>query len=178
MDRRYWGHERHVQAGVAAEGLLGVAAVVFALPVIGTLVEGPYDATSFGFLLICAAFVSWMVRSLFIRVVANESGVRVVGLLSDRTYPWESIASVEGPPQSKYVVLVTNAGERRRLPGLRQSLVEQVPPTPEPSSGSAKEQDLSAWSRTASSHRSRAQDRAMIPVQAAWRCSRLGHMHD
>jgi hypothetical protein len=104
----------------------GVAALVFALPVIGTLVEGPYDATSFGFLLICAAVVSWMVRSLFIRVVANESGIRVVGLLSDRTYPWASIASVEGPPQSKYVVLVTDAGERRRLPGLRQSLVEQV----------------------------------------------------
>lgn len=104
----------------------GVAAVVFAGPLIGTLVEGPYDATSFGFLLICAAMVSWMVRSLFIRVVANESGVRVVGLFSDRTYPWDSIAKFEGPPDSKYVVLVTEAGDRRRLPGLRQSIVEQI----------------------------------------------------
>jgi hypothetical protein len=104
----------------------GVAAVVFAGPVIGTLVEGPYDATSFGFLVICAAMVSWMVRSLFIRVVANESGVRVVGLFSDRTYTWDSIASFEGPPDSKYVVLVTETGERRRLPGLRQSIVEQI----------------------------------------------------
>jgi hypothetical protein len=104
----------------------GVAAVVFTGPVIGTLVEGPYDATSFGFLVICAVMVSWMVRSLFIRVVANESGVRVVGLLSDRTYPWDSIANFEGPPESKFIVLVTDTGERHRLPGLRQSLVEQI----------------------------------------------------
>jgi hypothetical protein len=104
----------------------GVAAVVFTGPVIGTLVEGPYDATSFGFLVICAAMVSWMVRSLFIRVVANDSGVRVVGLFSDRTYPWESIAKFEGPPESKFVVLVTDTEERHRIPGLRQSPVEQI----------------------------------------------------
>jgi hypothetical protein len=106
--------------------LWGVAAIVFGVPVIGILVEGSLDATSFGILLICAAFVSWMVRSLFVRVVANESGVRVVSLFSDRRYPWDSIAEIEGPPQSKFVVLVTDAGERHRLPGLRQSLVEQI----------------------------------------------------
>ena len=106
--------------------LWGVAAVVFGLPVIGILVEGPYDATSFGFLVVCAVLVSWMVRSLFIRVVANEIGVRVIGLLSDRTYPWDSIDGFEGPPESRFVVLVTDTGERHRIPGMRQSLVEQI----------------------------------------------------
>jgi hypothetical protein len=104
----------------------GVGAVLFSFPVIGILVEGPDDALSLGLLLICAAYVSWMLRSLLIRVVANESGVRVVGLFSDRTYAWDSIAMFEGPPQSRYVVLVTDSGDRHRLPGLHQSIVEQI----------------------------------------------------
>jgi hypothetical protein len=104
----------------------GIAIVVFGLPVIGILVEGPSDTTAVGIMLICAAYVAWMVRSLFIRVVASESGVRVVGLFSDRNYPWESIARFEGPPQSKYIRLVTDTGDRRRLPGLHQSIVEQI----------------------------------------------------
>jgi hypothetical protein len=100
----------------------GIAVVVFGLPVIGILVERPSDATAVGIMLICAAYVAWMVRNLFIRVVASESGVRVVGLFSNRNYPWDSIAGFEGPPQSKYIRLVTDTGERRRLPGLHQSM--------------------------------------------------------
>ena len=104
----------------------GVGAVVFGVPVIGILVEGPYDAMSFGMLLICAAYASWMVRSLFMRVVADETGVRVVGLFSDQTYPWASIASFEGPPESRFINLITDTGDRHRLPGLKQSIVEQI----------------------------------------------------
>lgn len=104
----------------------GVGAVVFGVPLIGILIEGTYDAMSFGILVICAAYVGWMIRSLFIRVVANETGVRVVGLFSDRTYAWDSIARFEGPPESRSVSLVTVTGERHRLPGLRRSIVEQI----------------------------------------------------
>lgn len=103
-----------------------IAVVVFGLPVIGILVEGPSDATAVGIMLICGGYVAWMVRNLFIRVVANESGVRVVDLFSDRSYPWQSIARFEGPPQSKHIWLVTEKGDRRRLPGIHQSIVEQI----------------------------------------------------
>jgi hypothetical protein len=104
----------------------GIAIIVFGLRMIGTLVEGPSDGTAVGIMLMCAAYVAWTVRNLFMRVVASESGVRIVGLFSDRTYPWSSIARFEGPPQSKYIRLVTETGDRRRLPGLHQSIVEQI----------------------------------------------------
>jgi PH (Pleckstrin Homology) domain-containing protein len=109
----------------------GVDIVVFGPPVIAIPLDPmPFDGASLFFLVLCAAMTAAATRSLFIRAVANEYDVRVVGLLSDRTYPWDSIARIDGLPESQFVVLVTDSGKRHRIPGLRQSLAEQIQDRP------------------------------------------------
>jgi hypothetical protein len=104
-----------------------VVTLIFGLPVIGLLSDPmPSDAAWWFFLVMCIAIAGVAARSLFIRVVADEDGVRVVSTLSSRHYRWDSITRFEGPPQSRFVVLVMDTGERRRLPGLRQSPGEQL----------------------------------------------------
>jgi hypothetical protein len=107
--------------------LWGVVAVMFGLPVIGLFSDPmPSDAAWWFFLVMFVAIVGVAVRSLFIRVVADEHGVNVVSTLSSRHYAWDSIARFEGPPKSKFAVLVTDAGKRHRLPSFRQSPAEQI----------------------------------------------------
>jgi hypothetical protein len=104
-----------------------VVALMSGLAVVGFLSDPMLPDPAFWFFLVMyIAMAGVAARTLFIRLVVSERGVRVVATFSDHYFGWDSIARFEGPPQSKLAVLVTKTGERRRLAGFRQSPAEQL----------------------------------------------------